>query len=115
MVSSIRELLYEDITDVLDEWGDRTQEDFLRQHGLNRAQKYEIIYNGNQYDAKAVVDLALRRKFPELAEMPYDGNEKTIARPLRAMGFIIDDKDDDAKTTSMTTTNTSTTTQKRRQ
>ena len=96
-VSSIRELLYEDITDVLDEWGDRTQEDFLRQHDLNRAQKYEIIYNGNQYDAKAVVDLALRRKFPELGDMPYDGNEKTIARPLRALGFIVDDKDDDAQ------------------
>lgn len=96
-VSSIRELSYEDISDVLDEWGDRTQENFLRQHGLNRAQKYEIIYNGNQYDAKAVVDLALQRKFPELGEMPYDGNVKTIARPLRALGFIIDDKDDDAQ------------------
>ena len=93
-VSSIRELTYEDIVNVLDEWGDQSQEEFLRLHGLNRAQKYEIVYNGNQYDAKATVDLALRRKFPDLADTPYDGNERSIARPLRALGFIVDDKDD---------------------
>jgi len=96
VVSSIRELVSEDITEVLDDWGDQAQNEFLRVHELNRAQKYEIVYNGNQYDAKAVVDLAIRKRFPELENAPYDGNERTIARPLRALGFIVDDKDDTA-------------------
>jgi len=92
-VSSITELTYDDILAVINEWGNQPQDSFLRIHGLNQAQKYVIVENGKKFDAKAVVDLALRRKFPDLTGITYDGNENTIARPLRRLGFIVRDKD----------------------
>lgn len=94
--SAIRDLTEDDIFAVLDDWSSSSSPDFLNQNNLNPAFKYVIIHNGDPYDAKAVLDLALRRRFSDdLGE--YDGNERTVAKPLRSLGFLVADKNDSAR------------------
>lgn len=94
--AAIRDLNEDDIYSVLDEWGTNSATEFLSQNNLNPAFKFVIINKGVPYDAKAVLDMALRRRFPK-SKYSYDGNERTVARPLRALGFVVADKNDSTR------------------
>ena len=92
----IGELTADEIYSVLDEWSSRWSPEFLSQSKLNPAFKYVIIHNGVPYDAKAVLELALRRKIREDLGA-FEGNERTVARPLRKLGFVVTDKNESTK------------------
>ena len=80
----------EEAIEVYDELG---KDVFLSRFGLNAAQKYRIqLDSGPPRDAKALIDYALRqRKDSQLSLAPneWDGNKKTVAEPLRRLGFKV--------------------------
>ena len=82
------------IEEVLIEWDQISREKFLEIHKVNPAQKYWIKSGDKIYDAKAILVRALRKSDISLATMnanEFNGNEQTVARPLRELGFIVDD------------------------
>ena len=82
------------IEEVLTEWDQISREKFLEIHKVYPAQKYWIKRGDKIYDAKAILVRALRKSDISLATMnanEFNGNEQTVARPLRELGFIVDD------------------------
>jgi len=82
------------IEEVLIEWDQISREKFLEIHKVYPAQKYWIKSGDKIYDAKAILVRALRKSDVSLASMnanEFNGNEQTVARPLRELGFIVDD------------------------
>ena len=82
------------IEEVLIEWDQISREKFLEIHKVYPAQKYWIKSGDKIYDAKAILVRALRKSDISLATMnanEFNGNEQTVARPLRELGFIVDD------------------------
>jgi hypothetical protein len=94
ILRAIRSLTRQQIEDVLAEWDQVSREKFLEIHQVYPAQKYWISDNGKVYDAKAVLVRALRNSGPMLANLnatAFNGNEFTVAQPLRELGFVIDE------------------------
>ena len=84
---------------VLDEWRSLGRDEFLRKHGVNRAAKYKIRIQDTDYDAKAILIVALRRFNSELHDVkPTDveSSEQSIAIPLRNLKFEIIAVDEDS-------------------
>jgi len=70
-------------------------EEFLRAHQVNAAYKYELIDDGDRYDAKAILVIALRSAFPGLADLTVGdlpGERQWVVDPLIACGFRVVDK-----------------------
>ena len=94
ILESIRNLTKPQIEEVLIEWDQISREKFLEIHKVYPAQKYWIKRGDKIYDAKAILVRALRKSDISLATMnanEFNGNEQTVARPLRELGFIVDD------------------------
>ncbi len=91
----ISKLRTESIEASLVEWDELGRQEFLERHQLHTAFKYVIVFEGRKYDAKAVLVRAVRRQVNDnsLALSEFGGNEATIARPLRRLGFVVRDKD----------------------
>jgi len=98
--ASVDDLRREDITEAIAEWEVLGREKFLARYQLHGAAKYVLDVGFGEYiDAKALVVYALRSRFEELrglAATRLDGNERTIALPLRRLGFAVRDKGDDS-------------------
>jgi hypothetical protein len=77
------------------EWDEIGRQEFLDRHSLHGAFKYVIISDGNQYDAKAVLVRAARIQASDnsLAVSDFGTTEKTIAEPLRNLGFDVRPKE----------------------
>lgn len=91
---AIRDLTKPQIEEVLVEWDQISREKFLEIHQVYPAQKYWIKRGDKAYDAKAILVRALRKSnnaFANLNANEFNGNEHTVARPLREKGFIVDD------------------------
>lgn len=91
---AIQSLTKTQIEEVLIEWDQISREKFLEIHKVYPAQKYWIKRGDKIYDAKAILVRALRKSDISLATMnanEFNGNEQTVARPLRELGFIVDD------------------------
>lgn len=91
---AIQSLTKTQIEEVLTEWDQISREKFLEIHKVYPAQKYWIKSGDKIYDAKAILVRALRKSDISLAGMnanEFNGNEQTVARPLRELGFIVDD------------------------
>jgi len=94
VLRAIRGLTRQQIDDVLAEWDQISREKFLEIHQVYPAQKYWISRNSKVYDAKAILVRALRKSNPSLANLKataFNGNEFTVAQPLRELGFIVDE------------------------
>lgn len=94
ILESIRNLTKPQIEEVLIEWDQISREKFLEIHQVYPAQKYWIKRGDKAYDAKAILVRALRKSNSSLVNLKaneFNGNEQTVARPLRELGFIIDD------------------------
>lgn len=94
ILESIRSLTKPQIEEVLIEWDQISREKFLEIHQVYPAQKYWIKRGDKVYDAKAILVRALRKSNSALANLKaneFNGNEHTVARPLRELGFIVDD------------------------
>jgi len=94
ILESIRSLTKPQIEEVLIEWDQISREKFLEVHQVYPAQKYWIKRGDKAYDAKAILVRALRKSNIALANLKaneFNGNEHTVAQPLREKGFIVDD------------------------
>lgn len=94
ILESIRNLTKPQIEEVLIEWDQISREKFLEIHQVYPAQKYWIKRGDKAYDAKAILVRALRKSNSSLANLKaneFNGNEHTVAQPLREKGFIVDD------------------------
>jgi hypothetical protein len=90
----IRSLKQDEILKALEVWRQIGREEFLSTYSANPAFRYLISYDGELFDAKAILVGALRLMRPELGEFEaseFDGDEKTVASPLRALGFEVVD------------------------
>ena len=91
---AIQSLTKAQIEEVLTEWDQISREKFLEIHNVYPAQKYWIKRGDKIYDAKAILVRALRKSNNALINMnanEFNGNEHTVAKPLRDLGFIVDD------------------------
>ena len=91
-VKAITGLTRSQIEEILEEWDRIGRDKFLALHKVNRAAKFKIKIDDKEYDAKAVLVVALRQFHPELKNLKpvaVDSNEQTIAAPLRNLGFEI--------------------------
>jgi hypothetical protein len=96
--AAIDALTKQQIETVLDEWREIGRDAFLQLHRVNRAARYKIRVGEQQFDAKAVVVVALRKfriEFTTLSAADVGSDENSIARPLRNIGFeiVVDDGD----------------------
>jgi hypothetical protein len=83
---------------VLAEWREVGREEFLRSHKVNRAAKFKIRDENNEYDAKAILVVALRSfcaEFEGIKPTEVESNEMAIAVPLRNLGYSVLDIGDD--------------------
>ena len=91
---AIQSLTKAQIEEVLTEWDQISREKFLEIHNVHPAQKYWIKRGDKIYDAKAILVRALRKSNISLINMranEFNGNEHTVAKPLRDLGFMVDD------------------------
>jgi 5-methylcytosine-specific restriction protein B len=94
--AAIDALTKQQVETVLDEWREVGRDAFLELHKVNRAARYKIRVGEQEFDAKAVVVVALRQfrvEFATLNARDVGSDENSIARPLRSIGFqiVIDD------------------------
>jgi len=91
---AIRSLKQAEILKALEVWHQIGREEFLSTYSANPAFRYLISYDGEYFDAKAILVGALRLMRPEVGDFEasdFDGDEKTVASPLRALGFEVVD------------------------
>lgn len=96
--NALNTLTRDQIEFVLAEWREVGREEFLRTHKVNRAAKFKIRDENNEYDAKAILVVALRRfctEFEGLKPTEVESNELAIAVPLRNLGYSVLDIGDD--------------------
>jgi putative restriction endonuclease len=94
VISAIRRLTKEQITESLNEWDLISREKFLEIHRVHAAKKYWIRREDKRYDAKAILVRALRSSDASLIDLnanSFDGNEFTVAEPLRSLGFVVEE------------------------
>lgn len=92
LIRAINALKKTDIDSVLAEWDQIGRDKFLEKHKVNRAAKFKIKVKEDEYDAKAVLVVALRNSnilLKGLQSVTVESNEKTIATPLRELGFEV--------------------------
>lgn len=68
------------------------QIEFLRRYGFGRAKGYRLIYNGRDYDSKAIAGVAHGYEFPAegpLRSSDFSGGVHGAARTLRELGFEV--------------------------
>ena len=96
---ALNALTKDQVNAVLTEWRQVGREEFLRTHKVNRAAKFKIRDENNDYDAKAILVVALRRfraEYQEIKSTEIESNELTIATPLRDLGYSVVEIDDDS-------------------
>ena len=96
--TALNALTKDQIDAVLTEWRQLGREEFLRTHKVNRAAKFKIRDENSDYDAKAILVVALRRfraEYQEIKPTEIESNELAIATPLRELGYSVVEIDDD--------------------
>ena len=95
---ALNALTRDQIEAVLAKWRQIGREEFLRVHRVNRAAKFKIRDENNEYDAKAILVVALREfrsEFQGIKPTDIESNEMAIAVPLRNLGYSVVDIGDD--------------------
>ncbi|MFJ9047356.1 HNH endonuclease [Streptomyces sp. NPDC102347] len=68
------------------------RETFRRRYGFGRAKTYELVWNGNRYDSKAIVGVAhLYSVGGLLSADDFSGDARTVAHRLRTLGFTVEE------------------------
>ncbi|MEI8411460.1 MULTISPECIES: hypothetical protein [unclassified Kribbella] len=83
-----------DVTAALDEWQRIGRDAFMDKYGGRPAQKYVIVEGGSEFDAMAILRGARTIKGIDSAG-PLRGDRRSVADPLRAMGFVVDNLESD--------------------
>jgi len=69
---------------------------FLEKYGFREARDYMLVYDGSQYDSKAIVGAAHGYQFPEqgpLRSAQFSGGRSTVVKKLRDLGFQVGDQE----------------------
>ncbi|MET8766531.1 HNH endonuclease [Streptomyces sp. NPDC004658] len=76
----------------VDECRQLGRETFLRRYGFGQARTYELVWDGNRYDSKAIAGVAHLYSVGSLLPADdFSGGARTVAHRLRALGFIVKD------------------------
>ncbi|MFI6207933.1 HNH endonuclease [Streptomyces sp. NPDC051041] len=68
------------------------RETFRRRYGFGQAKTYELVWDGNRYDSKAIAGVAhLYSVGTLLSADDFSGGAHTVARRLRTLGFTVKD------------------------
>jgi hypothetical protein len=91
-----------DIDAARQEWREMGSDAFHRKYGTTRAAKFVIADpDGTEYDAKAILFGARIIAGLDGENADFDGDMRTVAQPLQALGYIVEDitaaHDDDAE------------------
>lgn len=65
---------------------------FLARYGFQQARSYIVVHEGREYDSKAIVGAAFGYQFRQRGPLParaFSGGDRTVARVLGAMGFVV--------------------------
>ncbi|MEU5024289.1 HNH endonuclease [Streptomyces milbemycinicus] len=67
-------------------------ETFRRSYGFGRAKTYELVWDGQRYDSKAIAGVAhLYSVGSLLSAGDFSGGARTVAHRLRVLGFTVED------------------------
>ncbi|MFJ6061541.1 HNH endonuclease [Streptomyces tendae] len=68
------------------------RETFCRRYGFGRAKTYELVWDGDRYDSKAIAGVAhLYSVGSLLSADDFSGGALTVAHRLRTLGFTVED------------------------
>jgi len=89
------------VLDAIREFDSIGRNRFLVKYGFGQAQNYFLVYEGNQYDSKAIVGAAHGFQFGDpLGAGDFSGGKGTVLPKLRSLGFsVVAHKIDDASST----------------
>ena len=82
----------ESVRRALREFDELGREAFLVKYGVGSARKFELVENGQKYDAKGILAAAFAYEFPDelpLATTEFDGNDATVRGNLERLGFQV--------------------------
>lgn len=95
MIATVRIVVNPDVTaaDVeaaVREFDEVGRDRFLEQHGYGEARSYFLLYEGREYDSKAIVGAAHALRHGERLDAgEFSGGEATIKRLLQELGFEV--------------------------
>jgi hypothetical protein len=81
------------VLQALAEFDQLGRQEFLRKYGFGRAGRFRLIYNGRQYDAKAVIGAARGFQAPDrgpLRSEDFQSNARSVKAPLQKLGFTVE-------------------------
>ena len=82
----------EHIDEAIKEWRDIGHDAFHEKYETQRAYKFEIVESdGAKFDAKAILFGARRRNGLDGRNSDFRGDEKSVAEPLMALGYTIEE------------------------
>lgn len=79
------------------EFDELGREAFLKKYGFGKSRGYFLEHNGKRYDSKAIAGAAhgkLGRRFAALAPSEFSGGDRTVAKRLRELDFIVTEPSD---------------------
>lgn len=79
----------------IDEHDRLGRDEFLRVYGFGPARDYRLLFNGREYDSKAIAGVAHRFTAPgalPLTAADFSGGRSTVKRTLERLGFALSDK-----------------------
>ena len=66
------------------------RESFLKKYSFGKAKKYFLVFNGGQYDSKAIIGVASRyRHGVPLTPQDFAGGNNTVRPVLESLGFKV--------------------------
>jgi hypothetical protein len=80
------------VTRAIQEYDQIGQSAFLDKYAFGPARRYFLVYEGRQYDSKAIMGAAHGYDHPSLGPLKaadFSGGEKTVANRLRQLGFLV--------------------------
>jgi hypothetical protein len=82
------------VRSAIEEYDRLGRDKFLRVYGFGTARKYILVYDGQQYDSKAIAGVAHKYQFPNIGPLSSDMFSGGVAKDgaatcLRALGFQV--------------------------
>jgi 5-methylcytosine-specific restriction protein A len=88
---SLADLTRPAVLAAIEEHGRLGREDFLRRYGFGPARDYRLLFEGREYDSKAIAGVAHQFTAPGAAPLTaadFSGGRNTVKRTLERLGFV---------------------------
>ncbi len=89
---SLSEITRSHVLSAIAEFDELGREAFLAKYGYGEAKAYYLVYEGREYDSKAIAGVARRYARPDLGPMlsaKFTGGDKRVGELLRPLGFEV--------------------------